>query len=827
MYSGAATTRAIEKRRPIARRAALAVAVALAVSTLGLPFAPLRPAYAARHLVAREGGGARDWSRPRTWGGTVPQAGDKVTIPHGSTVRLDKSTPRLAGLQVDGELRFARKPLELTSKWIMVHGALRIGTSAEPHLQKAVITLTGNDRTQNVMGMGSKFLGLMSGRLEMHGRPARGWTQLGETADAGDSTITLEDSAGWKAGDKIVIASTDFWHQHAEVREVTLVSGNTLDLDRPLVYEHWGELQTYGGKTVDERAEVGLLTRNIVVRGDEGSAETRFGAHLMVMGGTAHIDGIEFTNVGQLGVLGRYPVHFHINGAAPGSYVQNSSIHRSFQRCVTIHGTHEVEVRDNVCYDHIGHGYFLEDGIEHDNVIEGNLGLGTHETDEGLLPTDSRPATFWITNPDNVIKDNVAAGSDRMGFWYALPEHPTGPSYTKNIWPQRTPLKLFTGNVSHSNGDTGLFIDHGPRPDGEIEATWYKPVVDPSNEDSAPVVARFEGLTAFKNRNNGIWSRGADHVFAGTVLADNQAGATFASFESFLENSLVVGETANVGTAERWETTGYQGRPLPKHWDPSEPIVGFEFYDGLVGVRGTTFSGFHSNPVRDAGALTGKLANAFSIDPKNFAENLTFADTNEVYMTDPVPGLDGDNSHVFIDRDGSVTGTAGAAVVVDNSFLLEPDCSFRAAWNAHVCPTPNYTSLGIGTLDGDPADIKPLLVKRADGVSQTLMGCCDDSHEAWTTLTADSSYEVEFNGGTPTRSRFILRNGRNRWVTVSLPVSSGFKVTRWGYQLQSASSLSGLSQKTDSAYYYDSSTSTLHLRLVGRGDWEEIRVESP
>jgi hypothetical protein len=269
------------------------------------------------------------------------------------------------------------------------------------------------------------------------------------------------------------------------------------------------------------------------------------------------------------------------------------------------------------------------------------------------------------------------------------------------------------------------------------------------------------------------------------------------------------------------------GRPVPKFWDPGTPIVGFEFYDGLVGVRGTTFSGFHSNPVRQSGALTGKLANAFSIDPKNFSEDVRFVDTNEVYLTDPQPGLDGDNSQVFIDRDGSVTGTAGAAVVVDNPFLLEPDCTFRPQWNGHICPTPDYTSLSVGAMDGDPSDLKPVTLKRTDGVTQTLMGCCEDSHEAWTTLTANDTYEVAFNGGTPKRTRFILPNGQSRWVTIAMAAPAGAKVTRWGSNLSSATSLTNLMQKTDSSYFYDASSSRLYLRLVGRSSWEEIKVELP
>ncbi|WP_410963964.1 hypothetical protein, partial [Salmonella sp. SAL4448] len=43
-----------------------------------------------------------------------------------------------------------------------------------------------------------------------------------------------------------------------------------------------------------------------------------------------------------------------------------------------------------------------------------------------LIPSDNTVSSFWITNPDNIYRDNVAAGSDSTGFWFAFPEHPTG-----------------------------------------------------------------------------------------------------------------------------------------------------------------------------------------------------------------------------------------------------------------------------------------------------------------------------------------------------------------------------------------------------------------
>ena len=36
-----------------------------------------------------------------------------------------------------------------------------------------------------------------------------------------------------------------------------------------------------------------------------------------------------------------------------------------------------VQVSDNVCYLHMGHGYFLEDAVEQNITLDRNLGVGT------------------------------------------------------------------------------------------------------------------------------------------------------------------------------------------------------------------------------------------------------------------------------------------------------------------------------------------------------------------------------------------------------------------------------------------------------------------
>ena len=169
-------------------------------------------------------------------------------------------------------------------------------------------------------------------------------------------------------------------------------------------------------------------------------------------------------------------------------------------------------MEDNVCYDHLGHGYFLEDGAESGNLIAGNLGLRTRNaaSGEGPLPTDQRAATFWITNPDNTVRGNAAAGSDGFGFWYALPASPTGLSTGSADLPRTTPLREFSNNVAHSNRRVGLNVDDGPMPDGNTEVVFYSPRSDPADANSA-VIANFTGLTAYKHSGRAVWLRGRDH----------------------------------------------------------------------------------------------------------------------------------------------------------------------------------------------------------------------------------------------------------------------------------------------------------------------------
>ena len=176
-------------------------------------------------------------------------------------------------------------------------------------------------------------------------------------------------------GDEIVLASTDYNPRQAETRHITAISGNTITLDQPLAYMHFGEI-TYG---VDERGEVGLLTRNIKVQASEDAAESYFGGHIMAMiTSKMYVEGVELNRMGQHMELARYPIHWHLVGeGGKGQYVRNAAIHDTFNRCVTVHGTNDLQIENNVTYNTVGHCFFMEDGIETGNAFVKNLAIQT------------------------------------------------------------------------------------------------------------------------------------------------------------------------------------------------------------------------------------------------------------------------------------------------------------------------------------------------------------------------------------------------------------------------------------------------------------------
>jgi cell migration-inducing and hyaluronan-binding protein len=746
------------------------------------------------------------WSDPATWpGGAVPVAGAAVTIAAGQTVYLDVSPPALASLTVDGTLRFEAKDLNLTSGWILVRGRFEVGTESEPYLHRAIITLTGPS-SDDIQGIGAKVLGAINGgAIELHGEKRVAWTRLAATAAAGATQLQLERTVDWRPGDHLVLASTDFDPTKAEETYVTAVQGSQVTVSPALRHSHFGVTQNFAGRTLDERAEVGLLSRNIVVRGDEASESNGFGGHILATaGGILHVEGIELTRMGQKKVLARYPMHWHMQGVTTGQYFKDSAIWHTFNRCVTVHGTRNVRVSGNVCHDNIGHSYFLEDGAETGNVFEDNLAVLTQKPANGqaLIPSDVTPAAYWITNPANVFRRNVAAGSRGFGFWFAFPAAPTGLSTGQPDRPRETPLGEFTDNVAHSNSQAGLQVDQGPMADLTLETVHYSPRQVPGTSSPA-VTANFRNFTGYKHPGRAVWLRGTELRLPGAMLADNAIGATFASNETFVTDAVFVGQSANNG-----------GTQIPL----SFPIRGYEFYDGRVGAERVTFVNFQSGGGRTMSALGFNRANGFPVNTGNYDNQISLVNSNAVFLEDPASNKDGDKAAVILDNDGSVTGTAGAYVAANNPIMITPACTYRPAWNAWVC-TQRFVQLQVRGLNSQ--SVAPLGLERDDQVRTDYVGVPDQPQTVAASVVPGRGYSISYTVSVPDRVQFVLsRTNAGEWARITAPYPGIlFNVVRdnqGGSPLAAAASLAALDASQGELYYYDALAGKLHLKLFTR-----------
>jgi putative cell wall-binding protein len=685
---------------------------------------------------------AEPWSDPGTWGGATPGPGAEVVVPAGRTIVLDVEPPALRSIEVLGTLVLADVPMTIRTGSIMVHGAQArfvAGEAGRPLRSRIEIVLDG-DVSADVHGMGSRVLGAMAGgTIDLHGTsPSVSWTRLAETAAQGTSTILLERAVDWTAGDEIVIASTSLDPSEAEQRTVVAADGHRVHLDEPLTHLHWGGTHRIGETDLPMHAEVGLLTRNLVIRGPEHQPGG-IGGHTMAMTGAQfRASGTEFARLGQRGITGRYPVHFHLLGDAAGSYLRSSSIHSTNQRCVTLHGSSNVELTDNVAYDAPGHCFFFEDGAETGNRLTGNLGLSTRVPEPGtaLLDSDATPATFWVQHPSNHLVGNVAAGSAAFGFWYDLPRHPTGLSATETVRPREAPLGTFDRNVAHSNAHagefrtgTGLFIEH------------YRP----------PETAAFTNFISYKNSGFGIWSEHTPRVtITGAILAGNGIG--FTGPGTTLRDSTVIGHTPNDGT-----------RP----W----VMLGVGFYTGGAVVDGVTFANFRHEGHRQhaaMGSITHEHSSASRVTRARFA-NVT--DQARVRVTPQWADGDASRTAVFLDEDGSVSG-APAAITADHPVMAGPSCTARSEWRARVCPIgQGYGMVLLADMDRG-APIGPVTVSREGYGSGPVLSDPGWASRPQALFTAQFGgvYSAAFGRTTPSRLEVVLASAETAGeVNLQLP----------------------------------------------------------
>ena len=649
------------------------------------------------------------WSNPATWDGTVPAAGDHVDIPAGKIVVLDQDIIA-DSIIVRGTLRFdPTKDLTVTACSLIAEGKalvaadpkpegrIEIGTEQTPFTKRVVLTLTGGvctaptactcAATGHEMTDGNVMSAINGGVLDIHGSTSVGvgWNKLNATIQPGATSITLASPVNWPIGAQILITSSTTDPFQAETCTIASVTngGLTVNLTAGVTNMHAGVQQSYtrtgGGRTwnLDLRAEVGLLTRNITVQGDAASVTSGFGGHVMIMksgstlagatdfipGGRGYVENAEFYRMGRKSVKGKYPLHFHMLGEeGKGQYFKNNSVHDSYNRAIVIHGTESTLVESNFCYDHIGHGLMLEDGSERFNRITKNVVVLTRRPpiSEAVTPSDnngnprlqtSLPASYWITNPNNIVDDNVAAGTEGTGMWLLFPREVVGLSKSDTRFMNQNPslesLGSMQRNVTHSSycglqTNGGLTQDHALI--GNLGTGYAGGMIVRDATLYANRLGTYGGLTDYTDPSL-ITHRGF-------VIADSEFGIMQAN-NSLTEDSLAVADSG-LGLI------------------PSSLTRAFQLsYDGPARVKDCHLVGYdavNTSLLGNSGASFKRVNAPFSGMTYSPAgpPRINLPDYTASYVNPRIWGM------VFRDLDGTTTQQANTSIIMGHPFLKTP-----------------------------------------------------------------------------------------------------------------------------------------------------------
>jgi hypothetical protein len=761
------------------------------------------------------------------WSQKFPTTGG-VLVSVLDRIELDVDV-NLDWLEVQGTLVCGNRDQNINANWIIVHGGkLQCGTALNPYNKKLTVTLTGPASNDVALGagMGTKVLGVMhaGAQLRLFGENRPGWTQLSANAAAGATSITLADAmTTWRAGDRVVIAPSSFEAEDFDVVMITSISGNTVNFTPALTKPHWGALQTYDGKTLDQRAAVGLLTRNIVIQGDAQSETAKFGGHIMSMvNASTQLSGVELRKMGQRGRFGRYPMHWHLANDRASDFVRNSSIHSSFQRAIVLHGTNKITVEGNVAFDITNHTYvWAEDGNESNNRVIKNLAVFNKNPNEAefafpspnnalhgnTTQSEFRSASFWGRSFNHTIIGNIAGGSvDGFGFFFDR----FSPSTLGNS--EGTGL-VFEDNIAHSN-----YRPEANGVAGEIypEATFGHGLMVTANlRESTDHI--FRKFTGYKNYG-GAWIEDRVTRLKDSIIADSGVGTYI--HRGVIDNVTYVNKSAN--------TLGNDELP---------PKGGFAEARRAAIVVPSSHGGARAPVILDARAIGFTAADEFGyvVDVGDFAysnrvEKMQMIPNGKPFaMREDVPIEYGFTDAGVNDAKGALSGDGVAITWASRrSPIVTPQCRSDVVVYNYACPQSNLLMF---RYINAPSRWIWMVEDSGEthGLGQAWTFDAQVRHENAAWIKSGTKYEiVRDNDASTGDTEFIIDPAADRFV--ELVMRAGATPSRFavnGIAIGAAGSIAAMRAATSTIYFYDSTARKLHMKLLGTAATQNVVITAP
>ncbi|MBS2013950.1 MAG: hypothetical protein JST00_13760 [Deltaproteobacteria bacterium] len=501
-------------------------------------------------------------------------------------------------------------------------------------------------------------------------------------------------------------------------------------------------------------------------------------------GGKAFIEGVELQRMGQFDHVARYPIHWHLAGDVTGQYVKRSTVNRSFQRGITIHGVQHVLVQDNIVFDTPGHNFLVETPDTVDNVWDHNLGLVTRIANftEPTLSTqgDAEPANYWIRSAKNTFTRNVAGGSLAHGYWFdATAEGGL----------------VFRDNVAHSSlGNATDDPTQKAKIDFNRESGLFVQAVVP--DVSEPDPARpwyellFERTVLFQNSTD-MWPQDGAMRFKDSVFPDSPGNA-------------IVGE----GCYATFEAPFFAG-PSPTTVRSGVPL--HLQYSGKLVVLSPTFVGYQ-------GILTSNDI-AFPYQADFVIGGATFVDVPPTARSADGFSLVETRDDTFLPKGFYVPGSP--ALVVGTSTVFTPGAAGDPAVYKNATRLA-YATLAFGSGSQSTMAAGGMTATRSDGVAYS-------GHGQGIDVVTNANYAYRLSRA-PANGAFTVRlspqGSYNQLVSppavddvgaeIAIPLAntpSKVQITG-GAALTAAASLVAFRAAPKTSYFYDGASKMLTVRAT-------------